>query len=110
MVKSRPFDSADVLLLGEWWKLFKLPPAEIHGEHLPQVLAYAKASRDARMKEIETRLHDANFLAGVLSLARTEYSGNAAYLAVRIAMFDEYFALPWYKRIFSTPRSPGSSC
>lgn len=59
--------------------------------------------RMRRMVNIEYRLRHRNFSGIALAMIREEYIKNIGYIALRIKLIDAWFALPWYRRIFSRP-------
>lgn len=61
-----------------------------------------------RMSRIEHCHRHENMLGIVLGMLRQEYIQDIGHLALRIALLDEYFRLPWYRRIFSKPRLPSA--
>lgn len=62
--------------------------------------------RMRRMTQIEFQHRHNNFAGLAMAMMREEYTKDLGYLALRIRWFDEYFKLPWYKRIFSRPSFP----
>lgn len=67
---------------------------------------HLSAERMSRMKQIEHRQRHNNFLGLSMAMLREEYIKDCGYIALRIKLFDDWFALPWYKRIFSRPHRP----
>lgn len=64
--------------------------------------------RMRRMVNIEFKHRHYNFTGYAMAMLREEYIKDVGYLALRIYHLDEYFAQPWYKRIFSRPFIPNS--
>lgn len=63
-------------------------------------------ARTMRMMHLEKRQRHNNFLGIQMAMMRQEYIKDLGYLALRIKYLDDYYALPWYRRIFSRPFLP----
>lgn len=94
---GRMVDNAFVEDMQEWVFLLR----ELGREEL-------STERNRRMASIEHRLRHHNFTGVAMAMLRQEYTKDIGWLALRVQYLDEYFSLPWYKRIFTRPFVPSS--